>query len=199
MDKNGKLQRDNHPTSRIHCTEPYARQECDPSRSGDDRPNAAAAPHAPNEVIDSLAKAASEQSCPRISCTYSAQIFSKTQETLCGDCTGGTVDGLMLVERFRGRPECDNRQGTQSQGLRYPNSICRQAQTILYKNRMLLSQPAQMWKEYPAYPGSRPRHRTPSGTVERNSSCSANPSMAHAKPRVHVLKGEYPCCELGQR
>ena len=29
-----------------------------------------------------------------------------------------------------------------------------------------------------------------SGRISRNSSCSANPSIAHARPRVHVLNGE---------
>ena len=32
-----------------------------------------------------------------------------------------------------------------------------------------------------------------------NSNCSLNPHMAHARPRVQVLKAENPCCELGHR
>src|SRR5258707_909704 len=35
--------------------------------------------------------------------------------------------------------------------------------------------------------------------ARRNSNCSLKPQMAQANPRVHVLKGEYPCCVLGQR
>ena len=40
---------------------------------------------------------------------------------------------------------------------------------------------------------------SPSETVSMNSSSSAYPQSAQARPRVHVLKGEKPCCEFGQR
>ena len=36
-------------------------------------------------------------------------------------------------------------------------------------------------------------------SVAKNSNCSAKPHIAHASPRVHVVNGEYPCCEFGQR
>ena len=35
--------------------------------------------------------------------------------------------------------------------------------------------------------------------VSKNSNCSAKPKIAQARPRVHVLNGEKPCCEFGHR
>ena len=112
-----------------------------------------------------------------------ARTRAEAQQPLRGNRRRGAVDRLVIVERIgrRDRPSRHVREPGRA-GIPVGHAVGRRDVDVVIagRARRVDHHVVDRRRGRPAAPARRPAR------VSRNSSCSANPSIAHARPRVQV-------------
>ena len=185
------------PTCWTRRAESASRQARDPSRWAGDRPSAAADPDADRaaQIRPRLIDERSEHAKPGLFVSFpvaprAAATRAQPKQALCGDRGGRAVDRFVVVEGIgRSRSPISERLEPRRTSIPVWDPVG-SGGVIDIEIACRKRPPSERRVDRRFRPSRYSSHFGVERIVARNSSSSANPSIAHASPRVQVENGE---------